>query len=212
MTILDDLSTSKQPAFASNCNGRIVAWNESAERLLGYATPDMIGRHCFEVLDGKDLFGNRFCHERCAIRCMIRRGEPISRWQLNYRAASSDRIRVSVSAVVLNGNAPQDSLVVHLLEPAGDGAWERGPNIPHRPGEQLPPRNRPGANTRTAELTARELETLRLLAAGSTTAEIAHHLCISADTVRTHIRNILNKLDSHSRLEAVCTAIRRQLL
>lgn len=212
MTVLENLSSREQPAFVSNCNGRIVDWNEGAERLLGHTKSDIIGRHCFEVLEGKDVFGNRFCHERCAIRCMIRRREPISHWQLSYRTATSDRIDVSVSAVVVNGNTPPDSLVAHLLEPVGNTAGEFELNTPHKPGSRLPIEDSADADTSPVKLTAREHEILRLLAVGSTTSEIVFQLCISADTVRTHIRNILNKLNAHSRLEAVCTAIRRRLL
>ena len=183
MTALDDLNNMDQPAFASNCNGRIVDWNEGAERLLGHAASDMIGRHCFEVLDGRDIFGNRFCHERCAIRCMIRRHEPINHYQLNYRTASSDRIDVSVSAVVVNGKTPQDSLVVHLLESAGSKGAEFGSNIPDKPGNRLPLDDTADPDARPPELTARELKILRLLAAGSTTSEMVSHLCISGNTV-----------------------------
>jgi two-component system nitrate/nitrite response regulator NarL len=50
-----------------------------------------------------------------------------------------------------------------------------------------------------------------MLTTCSTTPEIARRLSISEGTVRNHVRNILNKLDVHSRLEAVCLAIRHRL-
>ena len=64
------------------------------------------------------------------------------------------------------------------------------------------------ASTPAAEvhLTARQLEVLRLLAAGGSTASIASELHISQDTVRNHVRGILHGLGVHSRLMAVLRA------
>jgi len=53
------------------------------------------------------------------------------------------------------------------------------------------------------QLTARELEILRLLAKGHMYKEIADHLAISMSTVRTHIAAVYEKLHVHSRTEAV---------
>jgi DNA-binding CsgD family transcriptional regulator len=55
-------------------------------------------------------------------------------------------------------------------------------------------------------LTPRQLDVLRHLAAGHSTAVIATRLGISIDTVRNHIRAILERLDVHTRLEAVIRA------
>src|SRR5690348_8778337 len=60
-----------------------------------------------------------------------------------------------------------------------------------------------GLNIRLHSLTARELDVLRLIASGSNTLEIASILCLSKETVRTHIRNLLGKLGVSSRLHAV---------
>jgi DNA-binding NarL/FixJ family response regulator len=57
-----------------------------------------------------------------------------------------------------------------------------------------------------ADLSQRETEVLTHLAQGATTAEIAHILVISQNTVKTHIRRILNKLDAANRAEAVARA------
>jgi DNA-binding CsgD family transcriptional regulator len=59
------------------------------------------------------------------------------------------------------------------------------------------------APARETELTDRELEILRLLAKGATTASVADRLHISRTTVNNHIQHILRKLDSHTRLEAI---------
>ncbi len=61
-------------------------------------------------------------------------------------------------------------------------------------------------------LTERELEVLRLVARGLANKEIAHELFISENTVKNHVRNILEKLQLHSRMEAAMYAVRENLL
>jgi DNA-binding NarL/FixJ family response regulator len=61
-------------------------------------------------------------------------------------------------------------------------------------------------------LTERELEVLRLVARGLNNRDIAKQLFISENTVKNHVRNILEKLQLHSRMEAVVYAVREKLL
>ena len=64
----------------------------------------------------------------------------------------------------------------------------------------------------TPRLTERELEVLKLVAQGLNNREIAKRLFISENTVKNHVRNILEKLQLHSRMEAVMYAVREKLL
>ncbi|GHH68498.1 DNA-binding response regulator [Streptosporangium violaceochromogenes] len=61
-------------------------------------------------------------------------------------------------------------------------------------------------------LTDREMEVLRLVAKGMNNREIAKQLFISENTVKNHVRNILDKLQLHSRMEAVVYAVRERML
>ena len=65
---------------------------------------------------------------------------------------------------------------------------------------------------RRPELTGREIEILTLVGAGKTSREIADDLYISENTVRNHVRNILDKLGMKSRFEAVNWAHREGLI
>ncbi|TYL52182.1 response regulator transcription factor [Nocardioides sp. BGMRC 2183] len=62
------------------------------------------------------------------------------------------------------------------------------------------------------KLTDRELEVLRLVAKGMSNREVAQHLAISENTVKNHVRNMLEKLQLHSRMEAVMYAVRAKLV
>ena len=69
--------------------------------------------------------------------------------------------------------------------------------------------SREGAHSK---LTDRELEVLRLVATGLNNREAAKQLFISENTVKNHMRNILDKLQLHSRMEAVMYAVRENLI
>ena len=62
------------------------------------------------------------------------------------------------------------------------------------------------------KLTDREMEVLKLVATGRNNREIAKELFITENTVKNHVRNILEKLNLHSRMEAVVYAVREKLL
>jgi len=61
-------------------------------------------------------------------------------------------------------------------------------------------------------LTEREIEVLKLVARGMNNRDIAKELFISENTVKNHVRNILEKLQIHSRMEAVMIAVRENLI
>jgi DNA-binding NarL/FixJ family response regulator len=73
--------------------------------------------------------------------------------------------------------------------------------------EEEPPQQVPAPR-----LTDREIEVLRLVARGMNNRDIARELFISENTVKNHVRNILEKLQIHSRMEAVMVAVREKLI
>ena len=86
-------------------------------------------------------------------------------------------------------------------------AWTEGRLLtPEQALRALPPPPRPPAPA-AAELTARELEVLRLLATGLTNAQIAAQLVVSPTTINAHLRNIYSKLGLTSRTAAVRFAV-----
>jgi DNA-binding NarL/FixJ family response regulator len=87
--------------------------------------------------------------------------------------------------------------------------------IPHRSAREVA-----GAMTPEAEqadllarqLTVREVDVLRLLVRGASSIQISRELAVSPNTVRSHVQNVLTKLQVHSRLEAAAFAVQNGVI
>ena len=84
----------------------------------------------------------------------------------------------------------------------------------HAGNKRLPPRVAAKLAERitASELTERELEVLKLIAAGQSNKEIGRSLSITEGTVKAHINSILGKLEVNDRTQAVTKAIRRGIV
>ena len=185
--------STSETAFAVDRNGQIVAWNQAAEQTLGYAGSDALGQKCWELLNGRDVFGNRSCCEGCPIRTTAFNNEPINRFQVDFKTASDERKRFTLSTLLFF-NAPGKELFVHLCHPEADVTDSAVPEQVAHPTD---------AKNQTRALTPRETEVLTLMHKGMTIPDIGDALGISTVTVRNHVQHILLKLHVHSRFEAV---------
>jgi DNA-binding NarL/FixJ family response regulator len=70
----------------------------------------------------------------------------------------------------------------------------------------------PGGADKLPTLTKREREILRLLADGMRNEQVGRQLSISPLTVRTHVKNAMDKLDADTRTQAVASALRQSLI
>ncbi len=84
----------------------------------------------------------------------------------------------------------------------------------HSGQKRIPPEIAMELAEHTAEddLSSREIEVLRLIAAGNSNKEIASKLSIAEETVKSHIGNILSKLHANDRTHAVTTALKRGII
>lgn len=112
-------------------------------------------------------------------------------------------IRVGAAATVLK-SAPADELL-GAVRHVGHGGGYVSPQLLPRLFEEIRGRSDKG-DRRLARLTPREIEVLQLMVNGLGTKEMAARLFLSVDTIRTHLRTIMEKLDVHSSTAAVSVA------
>jgi PAS domain S-box-containing protein len=194
---------------AVGSDGRVVVWNRSAEKILGYTAREVVGRSCCEVFVGRDVNGNRLCYQGCHVAALVQRGEPVQHFQMASRTKSGKPIWLDISILVVPGSRRELSTTVHLFRDVTQ-SHEIETLVRQRLAEAAPAP--PLAGGSGGDLTRREQEVLRLMAAGANTRTMAEQLHVSRATVRNHVQNILGKLGAHSRLEAVAHATRHRLL
>lgn len=204
--VLDLLAEGDPPAFATDCRDRIVFWNHGASALLGRRSEEALGRRCYDVLCGRDVFGNRLCGASCPIASMARAEEPISGFEVRVPSARPQAVPALLHVTILRVPGPRRDLftLVHVLSPVDEAArvarlLEGGAAArpAARAGGERPP------------LTPRETEVLQHVAAGLQNKEIAERLGLSLATVRNHVHNTLEKLGVHSKLEMTSLAFRK---
>jgi DNA-binding NarL/FixJ family response regulator/class 3 adenylate cyclase len=118
-----------------------------------------------------------------------------------------DALRAGASGFMLK-DVPPEQLVVGIRAVASGDAL-LAPSVTRRVIEEFV--SRPPASVRALpekleDLTARELEVLKLVARGLSNAEIAKELFVSETTVKTHVAHVLMKLDLRDRVQAVVLA------
>jgi len=192
-------------AFAVGADGRIVLWNRSAERILGYAARDVLGRGCCDIFSGYDDDGNRLCYNGCRVMSLVRMDEAVQSFDMRTRTKAGRPVWINVSTLPMSGE-PHTPLTIHLFRDVT--ASKELLALVH---ERLVPRPASAKGPEPAALSRRELEVLRLLTEGLNTTATADRLHVSRATVRNHVQNIFGKLGVHSRLEAVAYAAQQRL-
>ena len=102
--------------------------------------------------------------------------------------------------------------VISAIRLVSEGQSLISPSMAYKLLEEFKQATAPSAATPVPRLTPRELEVLRLVATGLRNPQIGSKLFISENTVKNHVRNMLEKLQLHSRMEAVMYAVREKLL
>jgi DNA-binding NarL/FixJ family response regulator len=118
-----------------------------------------------------------------------------------------DALRAGASGFLLKDVPPEQ--LVEGIRAVASGDALLAPSVTRRVIEEFV--RRPPASVRTlppmlGDLTARELEVLKLMARGLSNAEIATELFVSETTVKTHVAHVLMKLELRDRVQAVVLA------
>jgi DNA-binding CsgD family transcriptional regulator len=169
-------------AYIVDLDRRIRWQNAASVELVG----DLRGRLDDNIgLDPEDLGRARHAFARKL------NGAPQTELELSIARRDGTPLRVSVSSVPLRDREGAMIGSFGLVQVLGEA---------HPPAEVAP------------SLSPREHETLTLLAAGCSTAQMAERMGISTETVRNHVKRVLKTLDARSRLEAVAKGRRAGLV
>jgi len=199
---------STDAVFGIDTTGRVRFANRTFETLLGYCAEQIHGTGCATVLCGTDIHGQPFCGKDCPIPKTVADHLAINDFDLVVKRADGDSVLVNIGACY----TPKE-----LREEAGrvDVFFSLRQINPQRLLQRMatPPSKGPAkeAIRDRATLTSREAEILSLAANGMQTADIGDRLCVSTETVRTHFKNIYQKIGAHSRTEAVVFAFQEGL-
>ena len=208
-TLSEVFAQSTDAVFGVDATGRIRFVNSNFERLLGSSRNQLCGSRCAEVLCGTDMHGQPFCGSHCPIPKTVSLHPPVSDFDLVVKRAHDDPVLVNIGACYtpqqLQQQAGQVSVFFSLRRVKSQRLLQRFAAAPTEApvGKRLRDR---------ARLTSRETEVLGLATRGMKTKQIAGGLCVSTQTVRTHFKNIYQKIGVHSRTEAVVFALQQGLV
>ncbi len=206
--------------FLVDGSQRVVYWSESAQRILGYGPQDVLGKHCYEVIRGRDSYNFRFCRPNCPVIENARRGRSTPNYDLLCTTPAGESRYLNMSTAVLKEGRGQ----VHVLHMFRDvTARRKSEEFARKASSALRKLFGEDGEARSAlavhhngapqpRLSRRETEVLRLLAAGMTTQKIAEALNIRPITARNHVARVLSKLGVENRLQAVVYASHHGLI
>lgn len=208
------ISNTADGVFAIDSKCRVILWNKAAQEILGFTPNEALGKFCYEVLPGRDAAGNLFCFKGCSVMTMAKEGRLIKNYDVQMTTKAGHQVWLNVSILLVPSPKQEGPIIVHLFRSVSSPGRVED-LVEHVTSRVLTTLGITGQKSdsllassaaKTSPLTARETEILRLMAQCLSAKEIADKLCISHATVRTHIQHILEKLQVHSKLEAVALA------
>lgn len=211
------LTTTADGAFVVDDLQRILFWNAAAATITGYSRAQAEGMHCQSIMDAKDHLGRPTCCTHCRMASMVSSGNTIPSVEMMIRTKRKGMRWINLTTVAYVAEN-RKTILVHLFRDVTRKQQRerfirelrQNINSLSEDGHARTTRQSPPVCHKL--LTPRESEVLTLLVRGRSNREIAKNLVISESTARNHVRHILNKLDVHSRLEAVSYAIEHGLI
>lgn len=181
----------QRPMLICDDHRRWVTGNRAAHELLGL-TEEAISWHTmddFTPPDERDRLQQQW-------KTFLASGAAAGRYELYVPQRGRVPVEFGAIANVLPSRhlavfMPDDDGSAQATHAVGDAAWAAVAR----------------QNTSQAALTRREREVMTMLATGTSTAEIAQRLFVSAETVKSHVQNAMGKLGAHTRAHAVAIAL-----
>lgn len=93
----DVLDVMPDGVYVTNAEREIVYWNESAARITGYATEDVVGARCCDLLADQDAEGKRLCEDGCFLVESMDTGRPRKAVEVYLLRSDGERLGVVVT-------------------------------------------------------------------------------------------------------------------
>ncbi len=195
-------------AFAVDGDGNIVLLNAAAEQLLGVDQAAVVGQSCSQVLCGEDACGIT-CSPQCSVRQATENCKQVKNYDLKVQTPQG-RQWCNITVLLAEVSSSTRPYSIHImrtndvqkrLELLMTDFIVKEASLSEEGVKSLASVTRSPA--REANLSIREKEILKLLVKGNNTSGISRQLNISRTTVNNHIQHILQKLNVHTRLEAI---------
>ena len=192
---------------------RLARWDAGAESLTGFLAEEMVGKPCYDALNGEGQDGMPFgIHVHSAVR-LAWAGRPYHGYDARVFTRSGGERWIAVSSLAVE--TEEGPYVICLMRDAQEAheTLEMARHLIQLSRHEHPIKGGAGRERRDAPvLTPRQREVLGLMASGKTAGEIGRELFLSQATVRNHIRALLQALGAHSQLEALARAREAGLL
>lgn len=202
--------TSRDGVFAVNLDQRLTYWSEPATDMLGISASEVVGRRCFDVIGGTDQRNARFCRVDCPVVSNARRGRGTKDFDVRVADRAGQPLVINVSTLFYDDPKTDETTVLHLFRDVTSA--RRVEQLASSVSAWFPSDE---AQTTTCALTpptGRQLEIVRLLAAGEEPQRIAEILDVSPVTVRNHIQGAMERFGVRSRVQMIVAAARAGLL
>jgi len=215
--LFEALRDAADGAFVIDEDLRIVYWNKAAEAILGFGSDDVAGLYCYRLLHGYDEGRRLICRSKCHVAKLALQSKPVPNYDVHVKTKDGEERWLNMSVFTYRlRDTNGKKVIVHLFHDLNhievdNRVLKQMADVVRRY-QDVPHKSEPEIESHLDVLTPRESEVLSLLAKGHGTRDIATLLSISPTTVRNHIQNILQKLQVHTRLEAVTLAIKHDLI
>jgi PAS domain S-box-containing protein len=215
--ILQILANTADGVFAVGTDHKIVFWNKSAQKILGYSAKEVLGKYCNEIIAGTDSKGNPVCSRSCNVMKAIKKEENPDNYEMLTHSKTGDPIWLNVSIIRVSGSQPALSTVVHMFRDITNQKLDLDviKEVISDTNNENKVKNKDLSKNESKTqkiLTPRERKVLECLGAGYRPIDISEKLYINLSTLRKHIQNIHYKLEVHSMLEAVTKARQSNLI
>ena len=191
--------------FVTDSGGSIRFWGPPSERCFGWSRDEIQGKRCWEALRCSGGPGEQTCGPHCELisKAVALCPGPSRYVKLRNRDKAKWCSESTFGTVIDDHEEPMVVHICHDVDRAkrlSDLAEECISRM-----QQIVALSQPGS-TETVALTSREVQVLAFCAKGRSSRQIATELGIAVTTVRNHVQNILEKLQCHTRVEAIFRA------